>query len=156
KLPDPHHERLHQRRRPAAGGHQEPDRDRHPGKLPQQHRRPPVRQVVGQRGQHPPRGHRRPPLHRRLHPPRRLPVTHPPATLTPAGHHLILDHPRRRRRRTFEHLPPLHPHHRRIGKIRAAPATPTRLHPDPLIRIINLPPGHPRLTRLLSRPTPRP
>src|SRR6266536_1492875 len=113
---------------------------------------------MGQREQYRTGVYRRPPLHRRGHVRRSLAVAKPAAARATASHYLILDHPRWRRRLGLEHLPFLHPDHRRVVQASAAAGAAARLDPDPLVRVGDLPAGRTRLaglpTRLAARPTP--
>jgi len=151
QLPDPGHERFQQPRRPLTSGDQEPGRHLQPTQLAQQPGRPPIGQVMPDRGQHTPRRHRRAPLHPPTGPPRRPPHTDLPTTGAQPGHHLELHHPRRRRRRRLEHLPLLHPNHQRVSQVGPTATTPAGLDADPLIGVVDLPAGHPRFTALLTR-----
>ncbi|MEH1018010.1 hypothetical protein V6U90_33795, partial [Micromonospora sp. CPCC 206060] len=57
--------------------------------------------------------------------------------------------------RQIEHLPHRHPGHRGTGQIITAPAAPSRLMLEPLVRISHLPQRATLMTRLPTRPPTR-
>jgi hypothetical protein len=85
-------------------------------------------------------------------PGRRLAFGHRPAAGAAAGLHPVLGYVRPRRRwRGLEHLPGVHPLHRRIRQFTPAPPATGRRTLDDLVRVGHLPQRRPGRPRLLAR-----